>query len=127
MFEFFWGELITGKNKLSTCLNYKFSSLGSYLGTSRPYSNNLSANTNQLEALFQPISKYDYIKTINVSKPLRPCCITAWALKDCCLLIAEHLTFFINAFIFERRFPSHLKRAHITPIHKKGLTETSEI
>ena len=118
-----FGDLITDENRIANFLNYKFSRLGSYFGPSRPYSNNLSAIKHQPEFSFQPISKYTCIKTIKalkVNKPLGPSCILVWALKDYCPVIAEHLTILINAFTFERRFPRHLKLAHITPIHKKG-------
>ena len=47
----------------------------------------------------------------------------AWALKDCLNVIAEPLTFLINAFLAAEKIPSHLKRAHNIPIYKKGNTE----
>jgi hypothetical protein len=52
-------------------------------------------------------------------KPLGPCEIPTWALKDAASDIAEHLTFLINAFINERKFPNHLKLANVTPAHKR--------
>ena len=110
------------ENKLATFLNYKFSSLGSYIGPSPPYSNSLSTNDNQPEFSFEPISEYTCIKIIDalkVNKPLGLWCIPAWTL-DCFPVNAENLTFLMNAFILEKHFPRHLKLSHITPIHKKG-------
>ena len=52
-----------------------------------------------------------------------PSNIPAWALKDCSNILAEPLCFLINAFINEGIFPEHLKRAHVTPILKKGNSE----
>ena len=52
-----------------------------------------------------------------------PCDVPAWALKDCLNIIAEPLTFLINAFLAAEKFPSHVKRAHIIPIYKNGDTE----
>ena len=38
-------------------------------------------------------------------------------------LIAEPLTFLINAFLEEGIFPNHLKQAYVIPIFKKGDCE----
>ena len=64
-----------------------------------------------------------FLKQLNCRKPLGPCDVPAWAIKDCLNFIAEPLTFLINAFLAADKFPSHLKRAHVIPIYKKEDTE----
>ena len=64
-----------------------------------------------------------FLKQLNCRKPLGPCDVPAWAIKDCLNYIAETLTFLINAFLAADKFPSHLKRAHVIPIYKKEDTE----
>ena len=60
---------------------------------------------------------------VNSNKPLGPSNIPAWALKDSVDIIGEPLTFLINAFLHEGRFPNHLKRAHVVPKYKSGDIE----
>ena len=49
--------------------------------------------------------------------------IPAWALKDGAHYLAEPICFFFNGFLKQNKFPSLLKLANITPIHKKEDTE----
>ena len=63
------------------------------------------------------------VRKLNSNKPLGPSNIPAWALKDSVDIIGEPLTFLINAFLHEGRFPNHLKRAHVVPIYKSGDIE----
>jgi len=52
-----------------------------------------------------------------------PSSIPTWAVKDAVTAIEEHLTFLINSFITEKKFPDCLKIAEITPLYKKGDRE----
>ena len=63
------------------------------------------------------------MRSLNTKKPLGPSNIPAWALKDSLNVIAEPLTFLINAFLEQGKFPNHLKRAHVVPIYKNGDAE----
>ena len=63
------------------------------------------------------------MRQLKSNKPLGPSNIPAWALEDCLNIIAEPLTYSINAFLEEGRFPNHLKRARVVPIYKNGDTE----
>ena len=75
---------------------------------------------------FQPISLHRcrrLIQNLNSNKPLGPSNIPAWALKDGFNFISEPLTFLINAFLHEGRFPNHLKRAQVVPSFKSGDIE----
>ena len=63
------------------------------------------------------------VRNINSKKPLGPSNIPAWALKDSVDIVGEPLTFLINAFLHEGRFPNHLRRADVVPIYKSGDIE----
>ena len=54
-----------------------------------------------------------------------PSTIPAWELKDGAHSLAEPICFLFNGFLKQNKFPSLLKLANITPIHKKGDTENS--
>ena len=77
---------------------------------------------------FQPKSLFKFktfLKQLNWRKPLCLCGVPAWALKDCLNIIAEPLTFLINAFLAAEKFPRNLKLAYITvplAIYKNGYT-----
>ena len=63
------------------------------------------------------------VRNINSKKPLGPSNIPAWALKDSVDIVGEPLTFLINAFLHECRFPNQLRRADVVPIYKSGDIE----
>ena len=67
------------------------------------------------------------MRSLNTNKPLGPSNIPAWALKDSLNVIAEQLTFLINAFLEQEKFPNHLKRAHVVPKYKNGDAEEPNI
>ena len=72
--------------------------------------------------MFRMISEkecLDVLKNLDVNKPTGPSTIPAWALKDGLTELYPHLTFIINAFIKENKFPSSLKAAEVIPIYKK--------
>ena len=120
------GDIISDDQKVSNLLNYRFSKLCDFLGERRAYvSARDTVNIND-EFKFQPISLFEckkQINNLNVNKPLGPSKIPAWALKDALNVISEPLTFLINAFLAEGKFPNHLKQAYVIPIFKKGDSE----
>ena len=63
------------------------------------------------------------LNNLNKNKPLGPSTIPARALKDGAHILAEPMCFLFSGFVKEIKFPSLLKFANITPIHKKGDTE----
>ena len=123
-----FGETVLDQTKIANLLNYRFSKLGDYLGGIRTFSEELidGAIRNKTTFKFNPITLFEckqIVRQLKSNKPLGPSNIPAWALKDCLNIIAEPLTYLINAFIEEGRFPNHLKRAHVVPIYKNGDTE----
>ena len=122
------GDCVSEPRKKPNLLNYRFSKLGDYLGDSKNFTDFLDdlEFTNIRTFRFQPINLFKcktFLKEINCRKPLGPCDVPAWALKDCLNIIAEPLTFLINAFLAADNFPSHLKCAHVVPMYKNGDTE----
>ena len=64
------------------------------MGTARPYDPPTLHGTKITKKVFsfQPISLYDCKKQLlclNKNKPIGPCSITAWVLKDCRNVVAE--------------------------------------
>ena len=121
-----FGDLVTDDLKIANLLNYRFSKLGNYLGDYTSYIPQLDGENKNNEFMFQPISLFEckkQIKNLNINKPIGPSKIPAWALKDAMNVIAEPLTFLINAFLEEGIFPNHLKQAYVIPIFKKGDCE----
>ena len=120
-----FGDIITNQRKIANLLNYKYSKLGDFLGKPATYIEPNNSITRK-EFTFKPISLYEckkLVRKLNSNKPLGPSNIPAWALKDSVDIIGEPLTFLINAFLHEGRFPNHLKRAHVVPIYKSGDIE----
>ena len=126
-----FGDVVTESVKMAHLLNYKFATLGDFK-TSFPHKGDVACrNENFIRNLdsnfhfnfhFRFITKFEClrtIKTLNPNKPLGPTSIPAWALKDGAYQLAEPLTFLINSFIRENKFPSDLKKAHVVPLFKK--------
>ena len=123
-----FGDIESNQKKIANLLNYRFSKLGDYLGQNRPYEEEFFNETreNVDKFKFTPISIFEckkIVRGLNSNKPLGPSTIPAWAIKDCLNTVAEPLTYLINAFLEEGRFPNHLKSAHVVPIYKNGDTE----
>ena len=98
--------------------------MGDYLGGIRTFSEELidGAIRNKAKFKFNPITLFEckqIVRQLKSNKPLGPSNTPAWALKDCLSNIAEPFTYLMNAISEERRFPNHLKRAHVVPIYKK--------
>ena len=61
--------------------------------------------------------------SLYTKKPLGPSNVLASAFKDFLNVIAEPLTFLINAFLEQRKLPNYLKGALVKPIYKNGDAE----
>ena len=59
------------------------------------------------------------IRELSSNKPLGPCTVPAWAIKDGMFIIAPHLTYVFNECLKNSVFPDQLKLANVTPIFKK--------
>ena len=121
-----FGDTVTDDLRMANLLNYRFSKLGDYSGVVKKFISSEHLINDEFQ--FQPISIYEcrkQIKSLNINKPLGPSNIPAWALKDASDVLAEPLTFLINAFLEEGLFPNHLKQAYVIPIFKKGDCEES--
>ena len=104
------------------------SKLIDYLGGIKTFSEELidGAIRNKTKLQFIPITPVEckqIVRQFKSNKPLGPSNNPAWALKNCLNIIAETLTYLLNAFLEEGRFPNHLKRADVVPIHTNGDTE----
>ena len=65
---------------------------------------------------------YKTIDSLENSKSPGPGFVHVWALKAAKNAIGTHPEFIFNECIQNRVFPTVLKHAHVTPIHKKGST-----
>ena len=87
------GELITEEKKIENLLNYTFSHLGDYYG--KKLLNNIESTTPPKLFSFRPTTieeVFDAVKSFKINKPLGPCSIPAWAIKDGMTEIVPHLT-----------------------------------
>ena len=119
---------VSERPKKTNLLNYRFSKQGDYLGARKNFTDFLDDQdfTNIETFRFQPICLFKdktILEQLNCWKPLGPCDVPALTLKDCLNIIAQQLTFLIDAFLAAGNFPSQLKRARIIPIYKNGDTE----
>ena len=115
-----FGDLITEDKKIANLLKYTFSHLGDYYGRKLP--NNIESKTTPKLFSFRPTTikeVFDAVKSLKINKPLGPCSIPAWAIKDGMTEIVPRLTMVINEYIKEQKFPSILKKDLITPLYKK--------
>ena len=102
--------------------------MGDYLSGRRTFSEELidGAIRNKTRFKFNPITFFEckqIVRQLKSNKPFGPSNILACAIKVCLNIIAEPLSYLINAFLAEGRFPNHLKRAHVVPLYKNGDTE----
>ena len=116
--------------KIANFLNYKFSKLGDFIGTQSPFKG-LAADTRKRKSIFKfrfvtSGECFAVLKSLNSKKPLGPSEIPAWALKDGAHYLAPQLTYIINDFIRQNRFPQRLKLAIVTPVFKKDDPEDPE-
>ena len=121
-----FGDYVTDQKKVANLLNYRFSKLGDFIGQWKFFKEetfNISLIPNLAKFGFHPITLYEckkIVRSSNTKKQLGSSNIPAWALKDSLNVIAEPLTFLINAFFEQGKFPNHLKRAHVVPMYKNG-------
>ena len=114
-------DVITDSKKIANLLNYKFSKLVEYL-LNKPTINQNFQQVNPNMFLFRFFTTFECRKALNnlnKNKPLGLSTIPARALKDGAHILAEAICFLFNGFIKQNKFPSLLKFANITPIHKK--------
>ena len=118
-------DVITDSKKIANLLNYKFSKLGEFLLNKPTIKQNFQQINPNLFSFrfFTTFECRKALNNLNKNKPLGPSTIPAWALKDGAHILAEPLCFLFNGFLKQNKFPSLLKLANITPIHKKGDTE----
>ena len=115
-----FGDLITEDKKIANQLNYTFSHLGDYYGRNLP--NKIESTTTPNLFSFRPTTikeVFDAVKSLEINKPLGPCSIPAWAIKDGMTEIVPHLTMVINEYIKEQQISPILKKGLITPLYKK--------
>ena len=115
-----FGDIVTDDLRMANLLNYRSSKLGDYSGVVKKFISSEHLINDEFQ--FQPISIYEcrkQIKSLNINEPLGPSNIPAWALKDASDVLAEPLTFLINAFL-EGLFPNHLKQACHTNLQQAG-------
>ena len=120
-----FGDKITKPMENANLLNYRFSTLGEFIGLQQ--TNNIPPKTAPRNCF-----KFRYITTketnvlidsLNTSKPVGPSKIPAWAIKDAKAAVAEPLYYLINHFITDGKFSEDLKKACVTPLFKKGNPE----
>ena len=118
-------DVITDSKKITNLLNYKFSKLGEYLLNKLTIKQNFQqVNPNMfLIPFFTTFECRKALNNLNKNKPLGPSTIPAGALKDGAHILAEPICFLFNGFLKQNKFPSLLKLANITSIHKKEDTE----
>ena len=68
----------------------------------------------------------EYIKKLNYKKPGTYNTIPVNIIKDCSDIISPYITQYYNRAVLESIFPSSLKNAEITPIHKKDDINNKE-
>lgn len=116
------GKVITDHTEIANTLNEAFIKLGEYVGERITYLP-IAEQPISSRFMFSYVTQQEVMKILSnlkTNKPSGPSDIPAWALKDAKEAVCEPLTFLINEFIKEERFPRHLKLANVTPIYKKG-------
>ena len=120
-----FGNKITNPMENANLLNYRFSTLGEFIGLQQ--TNNIPP-----KPALRKCFKFRYITTketnvlidsLNTRKPVGLSKLPAWAIKDAKAALAEPLCYLINQFITEGKFPEDLKKACGTPLFKKGIPE----
>ena len=115
-----FGDKITKPMEIANLLNYRFSTLGEFIGLQQ--TNNIPKTAPRKCFKFRYITTKEtnvLIDSLNTSKPVGPSKTPAWAIKDAKAALAESLCYLINQFITEGKFPEGLKKACVTPLFKK--------
>ena len=118
------GAKTVDKKAICNAFNKSFAEIGKYSCDFVPL------NINSLDYCFEKInfrvlnSKeiYKTIDNLENSKSHGPGFVHVWALKAAKYAIGTHLLFIFNKYIQNSVFPTVLKHAYVTPIHKKGST-----
>ena len=111
---------------MANFLNYTFSKFvdnfsAAPLSTSKVIYHNTSQSFSfRFRTVFECIN---VLKSLNPRKAPVHSSVPAWALEDGKTQLHKPLTFLINRFIYEKRFPTDLKRPIVTPLFKKGSPE----
>ena len=115
-----FGDMIIEDQKIAEFLNYSFVNLGNYKGEKLslpkrdpPKREKFAFSEINVECM---LSK---IRELNPNKPMGPCTVPAWAIKDAMHIIAPHLTFIFNECVKANFFPDQIKIANVTPLFKK--------
>ena len=120
-----FGNKITKPMAIANLLNYRFSTLGEFIGLQQ--TNNSHPKTGPRKSFtFRYITAKEtnvIIDSLNTSKSFGPSKIPAWAIKDAKAALAEPLCYLINHFITEGKFPEDPKKACVTSLFKKGNPE----
>ena len=116
-----FGDILSEAKKISNLLNYKFTTLGEYIGEIKNY--RVRGRTTDAVFSFRIIPEsemYRHLRQINTSKSAGLSSVPSWAYVDSAEVTAEHLCFIFNYMILHSQFPDPLKNAMIKPIFKGG-------
>ena len=118
------GAKTVDKKAICNAFNKSFAEMGKYFGDFVPL------NIHRLDHCFEKfnfrvLTLKEIYKTIGIlenSKSPGPGFVHAWGLKTEKYAIGTHMQFIFNECIQKSVFPTVLKHAYVTPIHKKGST-----
>ena len=116
-----FGDTLTEAKKIANLLNYKFTTLGQYIGVKKDYRRR--EKVTDAHFAFHIITENEMSKCmrqINTSKSPGLCIVPPWAYKDSAEVASEHLCFIFNYMVLHREFPQALKSGMIKPIFKGG-------
>ena len=118
------GAKTVDKNAICNAFNKSFAEMGKYSGNFVPL-NIHKLNHRSEKFNFRVMTLKESYKTndsLENSKSPGPGFVHAWALKAAIYAIGTHLKFIFNECIQNSVFPTILKHADVTQIHKKGST-----
>ena len=113
---------LTPPKSMAKFSNYKLSKLGDILSSTPicPFGDIYHYNPKSFSFRFITALEFKiFSKSLRQQRARGPSSVAAWELKDGKTELPKPITFLINRFNYEKRFPTHLKRAIITPFCKK--------